>query len=368
MPGVSSQPAELTVVIATHNRADVLACTLACLCAQTFRDWTALVIGDCCDERTGDVVLAARDARLRYINLPHRCGDQSGPNSIGAHLNRSPLLAFLNHDDLLLPDHLERCVTVLRQEAADVCIAPAARAVGWADTVPPEILYQRSDVPPLTLARVARAGDELAFEPVSAWVMTAEAYGRVGDWVDGADLYRTPFNDWLLRASRARLRVVRTSDVSVVHMLMHSAREAAGPVYGRSAAFHQQLAEEIRLVSAEVFRGRVSSRIADPQCRRLIASWKWRRLQAASPVEKIRRTLRAFAGVAGMSLSPVVRPAMASALEFGWDPYAGWCRLRGRRRGWWKRRAVHIRTGDQVLRRTDRRLLLAEARAVLEQL
>ena len=110
----------ITVVVATYNRAIVLARSLRTVIAQTRQDWTALVIGDACTDATSQAISDLGDDRIRFVNLPNRFGEQAGPNSVGMALAETPYVAFLNHDDYWFPDHLERAVDTLRQEGRDL--------------------------------------------------------------------------------------------------------------------------------------------------------------------------------------------------------------------------------------------------------
>ena len=103
----------ITIVLATYNRPANLRLAIRSVLRQTVSDWRLLVIGDACDARTAEVVAAIGDSRIDYVNLPVRCGEQSIPNSIGMALAASRWIALLNHDDVLLADHLEQAMAAL---------------------------------------------------------------------------------------------------------------------------------------------------------------------------------------------------------------------------------------------------------------
>jgi hypothetical protein len=65
------------------------------------------VIGDGCSDESGKVVEEIGDARVQWHNLPANTGHQSGPNNLGIDLARGDVIAYLGHDDLWLPRHLE---------------------------------------------------------------------------------------------------------------------------------------------------------------------------------------------------------------------------------------------------------------------
>src|SRR4051812_27033830 len=115
-----------TVVVAAYGRPDTLRCALESVRAQTVPDWKVLVVGDSAAPGTLDATVAAMsDPRFRFVNLPERQGEQSQPNSVGVALARTDVVALLNHDDLWLPDHLDRVLGTLAGPV-DLCVTSAA--------------------------------------------------------------------------------------------------------------------------------------------------------------------------------------------------------------------------------------------------
>jgi glycosyltransferase involved in cell wall biosynthesis len=96
----------VTVIIPTWNWSTVLPFSIGSVLAQTFTDWELLVIGDGCTDDSEAVVRAVGDPRVRWINIP-RAGNQWGPNNEGLRQARGEIIAYLGHDDLWLPRHLE---------------------------------------------------------------------------------------------------------------------------------------------------------------------------------------------------------------------------------------------------------------------
>jgi glycosyltransferase involved in cell wall biosynthesis len=108
----------VTVILSTYNRATVLPYSIGSVLDQDFTDFELLVIGDGCTDESEDVVGGIADRRVVWINLPKRTGYQSGPNSEGLRRARGATVAYLGHDDLWLPNHLDVLTTALDAGAA----------------------------------------------------------------------------------------------------------------------------------------------------------------------------------------------------------------------------------------------------------
>jgi glycosyltransferase involved in cell wall biosynthesis len=194
LPDITSEPPLVTVVIATYNRSAALAYALRSVCAQTLADWECLVVGDACTDDTAAVVAAFGDERIRFENLPVNVGDQSGPNNHGCARARGRFIAFLNHDDLWLPEHLRTCVEAIEATAADL-VVPAMALLAGDGTV-----------------RLVSLPTDLRYNvnqslPASAWLFRRELFDHVGPWRHRHACYNMPSQDWLFRVWKAGRRI-----------------------------------------------------------------------------------------------------------------------------------------------------------------
>lgn len=114
----SEQPT-VTVVIATYNKSRALYHALESVLWQTFADFEVWIVGDACTDDSEAVVDSFGDNRLHWYNLPSNSGYQSVPNNEGLRRARGKYIAYLNHDDLWLPRHLEVLVQRLDTQRAD---------------------------------------------------------------------------------------------------------------------------------------------------------------------------------------------------------------------------------------------------------
>ena len=173
--------AVVTIVLSTYNRPEALRVAIRSVILQTVTDWRLLVIGDCCDERTAVVVNSFADTRITYINLPARCGEQAFPNSIGMALAETEYISLLNHDDVLLQDHLEIALRILQGKRADLFIGLAAfsrysRPLSDGSRLP---IFSEINLVNRKLSDVFAHGYEL-FEPCSTWMFHRDVVEMVG--------------------------------------------------------------------------------------------------------------------------------------------------------------------------------------------
>ena len=100
----------VSVIIPTYNRADLVRQAVASVKAQTYRDFEIVVVDDGGTDGTYEVLSAGPE--LRVLRHPHRRGVAAARN-LGVAAARGEWLAFLDSDDLWLPDKLARQILLL---------------------------------------------------------------------------------------------------------------------------------------------------------------------------------------------------------------------------------------------------------------
>ncbi|WP_338781600.1 glycosyltransferase family A protein [Streptomyces sp. DG1A-41] len=103
--------AAIDVICPAWNRSEAIRPTIDSVLAQTFDDWRLIVVSDGCTDDTDDVVRSYDDERVQLIRT-ERHGHPGGPRNIGLAASTAPAIAYLDSDDLWLPEHL----AVLRRE------------------------------------------------------------------------------------------------------------------------------------------------------------------------------------------------------------------------------------------------------------
>jgi glycosyltransferase involved in cell wall biosynthesis len=117
------------IVIATYNYGRFLTAALDSVLAQTLASWEAVIVDDGSTDETVDVVRPyLSDPRIRYHRTEH-VGQPQAKN-IGIQLTSAPLVAFLDADDLWLPEKLERQIALFDHDP-ELGVAYSARS--WMD-------------------------------------------------------------------------------------------------------------------------------------------------------------------------------------------------------------------------------------------
>ncbi|MEX0620077.1 MAG: glycosyltransferase [Solirubrobacterales bacterium] len=106
-PGEGLPEPRVSVVIASYRWPAALRLTIESALAQTVREVEVIVVEDGLDTGSRGVVRAIGDQRVRWHRKWFRSGSQTGPNEKGRRLARAPVVAYLGHDDIWAPDHLE---------------------------------------------------------------------------------------------------------------------------------------------------------------------------------------------------------------------------------------------------------------------
>jgi glycosyltransferase involved in cell wall biosynthesis len=206
-------------IIATYKRYDALRCTLESLLLQDYTNWRAIVVGDCCEETTAKTIKRIGDPRISYYNLPVRYGEQSGPNTFGLELVQGEYVCFLNHDDLLLNDHISKAINQMILEQSDFHISLAANATRI-DQKGAEVIPVFTHTLPLYLElNTLLLHNHYLFDPSSFWLTRTTYAKSCGPWSPSTEIWRTPLRDWLLRAWKMGGRFSFGSEITGLRFL-----------------------------------------------------------------------------------------------------------------------------------------------------
>lgn len=162
---------KVSVVLPTHNRADLLPQALASVCEQAYRDLEIIVVDDASSDATPEIVAEwfAKDSRIRSIrNNPN----QRLPRSlnIGFAASSGDYLTWTSDDNLYHPGAIGRMVEVL-EAAKDAAGVYASMNI------------VDHNLNPKTVFR-AKPVEEQSIQPWcgACFLYRREAYEKVGDY------------------------------------------------------------------------------------------------------------------------------------------------------------------------------------------
>lgn len=104
----------ISIILPTHNRAELLPLALNSLLGQSYANWEVVVVDDGSTDDTLAVIKSIPDPRIKYHYQENR--QLNGARNTGISLAKGAFLGFLDDDDQFLPDHLELLVTAIMKD------------------------------------------------------------------------------------------------------------------------------------------------------------------------------------------------------------------------------------------------------------
>lgn len=98
---------KVSVIIPTYNRAYLLGETIQSVLDQTYQDFELIISDDGSTDDTDEVVEGFNDARIRYVRREVNSGGCPAPRNAGLRVARGEYIAFVDSDDIWLPNKLE---------------------------------------------------------------------------------------------------------------------------------------------------------------------------------------------------------------------------------------------------------------------
>lgn len=105
----------ISIVIPTYNRSAFIRDTIQSVLEQTVNHFEIIVADDGSTDNTESIVKSFSDSRIQYYWFKNR-GYPAHPRNRGIKLSKGEYIAFLDSDDLWLPNHLELCIKALERE------------------------------------------------------------------------------------------------------------------------------------------------------------------------------------------------------------------------------------------------------------
>lgn len=319
-------PPRFSVLIAAHNRSNVLRCAIESVLAQTLGDFELRVVCDGCSDDSAALARSYGDPRIVVLEQA-RLGHQFGIANAQLADCRGDWIAYLNQDDLWLPRHLALAAAALREDAELYLGRVATLRPDGPELMPPPPHAARRD-----------GIDLYAYYPMSSRVLRREALQRVGPYRDPMQLVEGSAEDWLFRAWRlgVRMRLGETPSVLKINSVLQgqSYRERPDALQQQCLALLRERDPEQRLLDW------AKARLDDLTAARRAAPSRWRR-------RTLREWLRSSYWVSHHAL---MRGLQAVGIPLGIPPQRIERLLRGMGPGHFQRDLNRARGSDQAHR------------------
>jgi hypothetical protein len=163
----------VSVVIPTYNWSAALRCALRSVLLQTVTDFEVLVVGDGCTDDSAAVVAAFDDPRIHWHNLARNHGSQWVANNYANERAAGRWIAYLGHDDIWYPTHLEAILETGSRTSAEIVTSTM-------------ILYGPDGSGIRGIAGLFASGTygKRDFVPPTAFAHRREMFGEVVRWRD----------------------------------------------------------------------------------------------------------------------------------------------------------------------------------------
>ena len=176
----------VSILLPTHNRPETLKWAIESVLAQWMKDFEVLIVADGCTKETAELVATYEDERIRCFDLAKAPNFGYANRNIALKEARGEYIAFMAHDDLWFPDHLEILCEQIEEPHLDLVYSLPL----WIDTdgliAPTPFNLNDEEILKAFLSRernVLPAGNVLhrrsCFEKVGYW--NAELK-KCGDW------------------------------------------------------------------------------------------------------------------------------------------------------------------------------------------
>ena len=109
----------VSIITPVYKCEEMVERTIQSVLAQTFADWEMILVDDCSPDNSAAVVLscAEKDDRIRYHKLEENSGAAVARNT-ALTLARGQYIAFLDSDDIWLPEKLEKQLKFMKKSGA----------------------------------------------------------------------------------------------------------------------------------------------------------------------------------------------------------------------------------------------------------
>jgi len=236
---------KISVIISTYNRPKMLQRAIDSVLAQTFTNFELIIVDDH-SKKPPKFSLPDDENRVVAMRLPHNSGYQVIPKNVGIMISRGEYIAYLDDDNVYLPNHLEALYKAITKKQADVVYGDRS----YHSNNPNEKRFMGKQSYPYNLGQIEQGN----YIDTSDIMHTRQAINDVGFW----DIFWTRKADWLLmvRFGKAKKKIVHVSEVITEYWWHSDNIGQMNPDGGLYPQSNPQFRKHLRDLAGDVNRGR----------------------------------------------------------------------------------------------------------------
>ena len=104
----------VSIIMPSYNTAKYIKDSIESVLSQTYTNWELIIVDDCSTDNTDEVVGKFSDGRIRYFKNEKNSGAAVSRNK-ALREAKGRWIAFLDSDDLWLPEKLEKQIAFMKQ-------------------------------------------------------------------------------------------------------------------------------------------------------------------------------------------------------------------------------------------------------------
>ena len=232
---------KISVIIATYNRPQLLQRAIDSVLAQTFKDFELIIVDDHSD-KPPNIKLPDDEDRVVAMRLPYNTGYFVRPRNIGIMIARGDYIAYLDDDNVYLPNHLEVLYEAIVKHQADVVYGDRV----YKSTNPNETKFMGKKGYPYDLKQIEQGN----YVDTSDIMHTIQSINDIGFW----DIFWERKGDWLLmvRFGKAGMRIIHVPEVITEYWWGDSNIGQQNPLGGEFPQSTRPFREHIRNLAKAV--------------------------------------------------------------------------------------------------------------------
>ena len=112
----------ISIITPCYNAQDTIFTTIDSVIKQNYQDWEMIIVDDYSSDNSAEIIkhFCECDKRIRYLKTSKPSGSPALPRNIGINNAKGDYIAFLDSDDVWLPDKLQKQIDAINKDGYEL--------------------------------------------------------------------------------------------------------------------------------------------------------------------------------------------------------------------------------------------------------